>query len=88
MGIHLITIPYWWNGEISSLATTIQSVRPDMDIPAVWISQSIPSSIPSTKVTSCMHKVFVFIFIVSYQPKEPLDLPEGVKHAMIGWYTM
>jgi hypothetical protein len=29
-GITLITIPFWWNKEIESLATTIQAHRPDL----------------------------------------------------------
>jgi len=29
-GIHLINIPYWWNGKMESLVATIASKRPDI----------------------------------------------------------
>ncbi len=32
-GITLITIPYWWNKTIESIAATISEIRPDISIP-------------------------------------------------------
>ncbi len=55
LGINVITIPYWWNGELSSLATTIHMVRPDIDIPSVWLKSPIPKDIPKQTNTSCMY---------------------------------
>ncbi len=47
MGITLITVPYWWDANLSSLATTIHT-RPDIQIPEILRSTPIPVVIPET----------------------------------------
>jgi hypothetical protein len=42
MGLTLISIPFWWDKSSNSLASTIESARPDIKISA---STSKPSSI-------------------------------------------
>ncbi len=32
LGLTLITVPYWWDRQLSSLAASIQSKRPDVFI--------------------------------------------------------
>ncbi len=55
MGITLVTVPYWWDEELFSLATTIHHLRPDLEIPSVWLKSPIPSDKPNKKrVNSCM----------------------------------
>ena len=43
--ITLIEIPYWWNKETSSLASTIHKQREDLIFPSMNESQQIPSTI-------------------------------------------
>ncbi len=55
IGITLITVPYWWNGELSSLATTVHKVRPDIPIPSLWFTSVIPVEKPvEHRKTLCM----------------------------------
>ncbi len=49
-GITLITVPYWWDEQLSSLATSIHHVRPDIPIPSTWLSSPIPSDMPQKKI--------------------------------------
>ena len=55
LGITLIQIPYWWNGDISSLKSTIHSFRPNIlsEIPVgLPISSSPPSTTKNSKQSS------------------------------------
>ncbi len=47
-GISLLTIPFWWNGQPSSLASSILELRPDLVnyIDKRLISSPIPTQIP------------------------------------------
>lgn len=45
-GIHLIVVPFWWDGEMASLATTIKEQRPDIEIPEKWRKTSMPKLMP------------------------------------------
>ncbi len=55
MGITLIMVPYWWDGKLSSLATTIHNVRPDISLPSTWITSPIPDSVPEAVKTLRMY---------------------------------
>lgn len=44
--ITLIEIPYWWDFKIFSLAGTIKSLRPELDLGDVIIGEPIPSHAP------------------------------------------
>ncbi len=50
MGITLITVPYWWDGQLFSLATTVHTNRPDIEIPEAWLTSGIPPKRPKTPV--------------------------------------
>ncbi len=50
LGIHLISIPYWWDGELSSLATTIHHARPDIDVPN-WLIGTQIAEVPTKQQT-------------------------------------
>ncbi len=73
LGITLITIPYWWNKSESSLATTIHHVRPDIDIPPMWLTSPIPLSIKMDKQQP----------IVPYKPIPASDVQDS--SILIGW---
>ncbi len=47
-GISLLTVPFWWNGQLSSLASSIVELRPDLIhyIDKKFISTAIPKQIP------------------------------------------
>jgi hypothetical protein len=45
-GITLVTIPFWWDGSISSLAATVRLQRPDLQLSNATIGQPIPTEIP------------------------------------------
>ncbi len=49
-GISLITVPFWWNGQLSSLASSIVELRPDLIhyIDKNLLSTSIPKHIPES----------------------------------------
>ncbi len=54
LGITLITIPYWWDGKLSSLAATIQHIRPDIPLLDVHhVLSPIPTESPTKKRTLC-----------------------------------
>ncbi len=54
LGIKLITVPFWWDERLSSIASAIHQVRPDAEIPASWLSQPIPTVFPQKREPSCM----------------------------------
>jgi hypothetical protein len=45
MGITLISIPFWWDESLASLAATVKTARPDL-INVSIESAPIPSDIP------------------------------------------
>ncbi len=46
-GITLITIPYWWNRKIESVASAIRSLRPDIPFDASLLNGDvIPQVMP------------------------------------------
>ncbi len=52
MGITLITVPYWWDGKLSSIATTIHAERPDIEIPSSYLASPIPKDFDQRKTPS------------------------------------
>ena len=54
IGITLIEVPYWWDKQVSSLASTIYNTRPDLfDTKPQGIAiPSIPPSLTKDKTTS------------------------------------
>lgn len=49
-GISLIVVPYWWNSNVESIASTIHSVRPDIPIePSLLTGDTIPTQIPPAR---------------------------------------
>ncbi len=72
LGINLITVPYWWDGSLSSLAATIRQARPDIEIPSVDITAPIPLNVP-IKATSS----------VPFEVKHAGNVPE--KFDVTGW---
>ncbi len=50
MGITLLTIPYWWNRKMESVANEIHIARPDVPIPTSLLNHdTIPKEIPTQK---------------------------------------
>ncbi len=47
-GISLLTVPFWWNGQLSSLASSLLELRPDLNsyIDKRMISHPIPTQFP------------------------------------------
>ncbi len=86
LGITLITIPYWWDGEVESLATTIYKVRPDVEIPVHWLRSPIPTKPPPKQVSSGLSIAVVVTVIVPYEPKRATDVPDHYKTKLVGWY--
>ncbi len=46
-GITLITVPYWWDYKITSVAATIHMARPDITMPVSLTGTPIPTDVPS-----------------------------------------
>jgi hypothetical protein len=44
-GITLVVIPFWWNKSLSSIASTIQALRPDIELTYIT-DTTIPSHMP------------------------------------------
>ncbi len=57
LGVDLFVLPYWWDGSLSSLATTIHRLRPDIEIPQHLLSVSIPEHVP--KKDNCTIRFYV-----------------------------
>ncbi len=55
LGITLITIPYWWDEELSSLASTIRRARPDISMPSIRLTSPIPTAMPQQRYNSCTY---------------------------------
>src|SRR5690242_860134 len=70
-GISLIIIPYWWDRKIESIAATIHSIRPDIQIPSVLLKGNVITDrmIQQTKGT-----VRSFLDLVSYFPAKEVEI--------------
>ncbi len=86
-GITMIAVPYWWDGSLSSLATTIHYMRPDISIPNSLLSSPIPMDKPEHRVMdSCKRNNTCNCSLVTYKPKRASDVP--AKSNLIGWYIV
>ncbi len=68
MGITLITVPFWWDGELSSLATTVHRMRPDVSVPFIWLTSPISDAVPK-HLHSCTSPSHLFYCCSSLQTK-------------------
>ncbi len=48
-GITLITIPYWWDKTVESLASKVHKERPDIPIPFTLVTSDGVSNTPPPK---------------------------------------
>jgi len=51
-GISLIEVPYWWDGQLSSLCATIRKCRPEIPQIAGYEGDAIPATPPTELVTT------------------------------------
>ncbi len=66
-GISLLIVPFWWNGQLSSLASSILDLRPDLIhyVDKKFISSSIPNQIPE-RFTSILQINFLRLSSVPF----------------------
>ncbi len=57
-GITLIIIPYWWDQQVESVTRTIHRLRPDISLPAAFLTgDPIPTEEPQTLIHKGMKYV-------------------------------
>jgi hypothetical protein len=74
IGITLISIPFWWNKSLSSLAATIRHYRPDVPLNVLTDSLPIQSHLPER-----LKQRFY------YKPNVPQEYSENIDPT--GWYV-
>ncbi len=63
-GITLITVPYWWDGTLTSLATSVGMMRPDIEMSSLYMSGPIPTEMPQKYKDKAPSTVL--ILLISY----------------------
>ncbi len=55
-GITLITIPFWWNKTLQSVAHTVHVARPDIPMPSALLNgDPIPNEMPKQRPSKGVH---------------------------------
>ncbi len=84
-------MPYWWDRDVKSVATTLHLERPDIAIPPALITTSpIPTANPkrSEGLKSSSQRTWIIgdaNTAVSYSPQKLVDLP--MQFDTNGWYV-
>ncbi len=63
-GISLITIPFWWNKTIESVALAIHAIRPDLSIPLFMLKGVKLANMPKQIDKSMFHLHLIFYLAI------------------------